>query len=302
MFKRVIFSVMLVSCVQMLPAQIEYRYNVVPSSVPDSLDLQYYGKKRLGQSVASIMGVNLGVWSFNRFVMREDFAYINMHTIKENFKRGFVWDNDNLGTNMFFHPYHGNLYFNVARSNGYGFWQSGLFALGGSALWELFMENEYPSANDIIATPVGGMALGETLYRTSDLILDDRTAGRERLGREIAAFIVSPMRGLTRIINGDAWRHRSTSGRQFGIPDLCVAISVGARVLELEDEILDKGVGIASEVNVEYGDRFNTEHENPYDFFAMKVGLNVQKSQPVLGQVNLVGCLIGSWLKALIEY
>lgn len=287
---------MLVSCVQMLPAQIGYRHNVMSPSAPDSLDLQYYGKKRLGQSVASVIGVNLGVWSFNRFVMKEDFAYINTHTIKENFKRGFVWDNDNLGTNMFFHPYHGSLYFNAARSNGYGFWQSGLFALGGSALWELFMENEYPSANDIIATPVGGMALGETLYRTSDLILDDRTTGRERLGREIAAFIVSPMRGLTRIINGDAWKHRSTSGRQFGIPDLYVAISVGARVLELEDEILDKGVGIASEVDVVYGDRFNTEQEKPYDFFSMGVGLNLQKSQPVLGQVNLVGRLLNRGL------
>ena len=56
---------------------------------------------------------------------------------EEKFKQGFVWDNDNLDTNMFFHPYHGNLYFNAARSNGYGFWQSGLFALGGSGLWEL---------------------------------------------------------------------------------------------------------------------------------------------------------------------
>ena len=276
----------------MLPAQVKFRHPSVPSLPPDSVDLAYYGKKRLGQSVASVLGVNTTIWSFNRFVMKEDFAYINQHTVRENFRHGFMWDNDNLDTNMFFHPYHGNLYFNAARSNGYGFWQSGLFALGGSGLWELFMENEYPSTNDIIATPIGGMALGETLYRTSDLILDDRTTGRERLGREIASFFVSPMRGLTRIISGDAWRHRSTSGRQFGIPDICVAFSVGARALEFKDDILDGGMGIASEIDIEYGDRFNTEHEKPYDFFSMGVGLNLQKSQPVLGQVNLVGRLL----------
>ena len=291
-FIQTILLFVLVSQIQMLSAQVGYRHSVMPSLAPDSLDLAYYSKKRFGQSAATIVGVNLGVWSFNRFLMREDFAYIDMHTIRENFKSGFVWDNDNLDTNMFFHPYHGNLYFNAARSNGYNYWQSGLFALGGSAMWEFFMENEYPSTNDIIATPIGGMALGETLYRTSDLILDDRAVGAERWGREIAAFIVSPMRGLTRIIHGDAWRHRSTSGRQFGIPDVCIAFSAGIRALEFEGEVLDRGMGIASEVDIEYGDRFNTEHEKPYDFFSMGVGLNLQKSQPVLGQVNLIGRLL----------
>ena len=156
-FKKISLLFVLVSMVQMLSAQIGYKHNVVPSVLPDSLDLAYYGKKNFGRSVATVVGVNLGVWSFNRFVMKEDFAYINKHTIRDNFKHGFVWDNDNLDTNMFFHPYHGNLYFNAARSNGYNYWQSGLFALGGSAMWELFMESEYPSTNDIIATPIGGM-------------------------------------------------------------------------------------------------------------------------------------------------
>ena len=298
MFTKISLLFVLFSLPQMLLSQIRCEHQIVPSLPPDSLDLAYYGKKQLGRSIAGVLGVNTAIWSFNRFVMREDFAFINKHTIRENFRRGFVWDNDNLGTNMFFHPYHGNLYFNAARSNGYNYWQSGLFAFGGSAMWELFMESEYPSTNDIIATPIGGMALGETFYRISDLILDDRSMGRERTGREVAAFLVSPMRGLMRIINGDAWRHRPTSGRQFGIPDLSVAFSVGTRVLELEKEILDRGVGIASEVSVEYGDRFSTERERPYDFFTMNVGLNIQKSQPFLGQVNLVGRL---WNRELME-
>lgn len=284
------------SLVQLLSAQIVYKHQAIAPLTPDSIDLQYYGKRRLGQSVATVVGVNMGVWAFDRYIRKQDFAYISMNSVKENFKRGFVWDNDNLGTNMFFHPYHGNLYFNAARSSGYNYWQSGMFALGGSAMWELFMENEYPSANDIIATPIGGMALGETFYRTSDLILDDRATGKERVGREVAAFIVSPMRGLMRVVNGDAWRRRSTSGRQFGVPDLCVAFSVGARALEFKDEILDKGVGIASEIDIEYGDRFNAESEKPYDFFTMRVGLNAQNSQPVLGQVNLIGRLLNKEL------
>lgn len=103
----------------------------------------------------------MGVWAFDRYAIKGDFAFFDINTMKANLKKGFVWDNDQMGTNLFMHPYHGSLYYNTARSNGYNYWQSGVFALGGSAMWELFMENEYPSANDIIATPVGGMALGE---------------------------------------------------------------------------------------------------------------------------------------------
>ncbi len=68
------------------------------------------------------------------------------------------------------------------------------------------MENEYPSTNDIIATPIGGMAIGEVCYRISDLLIDDRQTGWRRFGHEAGVFLVSPMRGLTRILTGDAWK------------------------------------------------------------------------------------------------
>ena len=88
------------------------------------------------------------VWSFDRYIVKEDWAYINGHTIKSNFKKGPVWDTDQFTTNLFSHPYHGSLYFNAARSNGMNFWQSAPFAAGGSLMWEFFMENEPPSIND----------------------------------------------------------------------------------------------------------------------------------------------------------
>ena len=274
-------------------AQPAIRYQLATPKIPDSLDVSHYSKKRGFQAGAIIFGLNMSVWAFDRYIRKADFAYIDSRTIKENFKHGFVWDNDGMGTNMFMHPYHGSLYYNAARSNGYNYWQSGLFAFGGSLMWEMLMENEYPSTNDIIATPIGGMALGEVTYRVSDLILDDRKTGVARFGLELASFLISPMRGLTRIINGDAWKKRSTSGKQFGVPDVSVDISMGVRVLELKDNVFDKGVGFASEFNIEYGDRFDVESKRPYDYFTVKANLNIQASQPVLGQLNIVGRLIG---------
>lgn len=206
---------------------------IIPGSfLPDSSDIAFYAPKKGVRAGIMAFGLNMGVWAFDRYIRKADFAYINGCTIKENIKHGFVWDNDEIGTNMFMHPYHGNLYYNAAWSNGYNYWQSGLYAFGGSFMWEMFMENEFPSTNDLGATPIGGLALGETFYRASDLLLDDRKTGWERFGREIAAFIVSPMRGLTRILNGDAWRKRATSGKQFGRPSIHVDLSIGVRTLE----------------------------------------------------------------------
>ncbi|WP_291127035.1 DUF3943 domain-containing protein, partial [Dysgonomonas sp. UBA7698] len=272
-------------------AQFAIRYQVAPPKPADSIDIAFYSKKKFWEAATQNFGLNMAIWGFDRFVMKEDFAYINMHTIKKNLNGGFVWDNDQMGTNMFLHPYHGNLYYNSARSRGFNYWESGLFALGGSAMWELFMENEYPSINDIIATPIGGLSLGEVLYRTSDLVLDDRREGSHRFGRELAAFVIAPTRGLTRILNGDAWRRRSTTGKQFGVPDVSVEVSAGVRVLELKGEILDKGVGAAMDVNIEYGDRFSDENEKPYDYFTFKSNLNIHSSQPMLSQLNIIGRL-----------
>lgn len=292
MRKRVLLTILFIITIALSSnAQFTMRKTVVDPKPADSIDIVYYSKKDGLGAAIEIFSLNMGLWGFNRYIAKEDFAYINWKTIKTNLKHKFVWDNDQMGTNMFLHPYHGSLYFNSARSRGYNYWESGAFALGGSAMWELFMENEYPSFNDIIATPIGGLALGETLYRASDLVLDDRKRGRERFGRELAGFIIAPTRGITRVLNGDAWRKRATSGKQFGVPDVAVEVSAGVRALELKGEILDKGVGAAIDINIEYGDRYSTDNEKPYDYFSFKSNLNIHSSQPFLSQLNIIGRL-----------
>lgn len=272
-------------------AQFAIRKQVVSPKPADSTDIAYYSEKNGWLAASKVVGLNMGLWAFDRYILDADFAYINIHTIKKNLKKGFVWDNDQMGTNMFLHPYHGSLYYNSARSNGYNFWESGAFALGGSAMWELFLENEYPSFNDIIATPIGGLSMGEVLYRTSDLVLDDRKTGGNRFGRELAGFVIAPTRGLSRIISGDAWRKRATSGKQFGVPDVSVDVAIGVRALEFKEPILDKGIGEAIDINIEYGDRFSSENEKPYEYFTFKSNLNAHSSQPLLSQLNIIGRL-----------
>jgi hypothetical protein len=279
-------------------AQSVIRSQVTRPQTPDSADIAYYSKKNGWLAAAQIIGFNVGIWTFDRLVLNTEYSKISLSSMKENLTHGFVWDNDKMATNMFAHPYHGSLYYNAARSNGFNFWGSAAFTLGGSLLWEFFGENEYPSINDIIATPVGGVILGEVLYRTSDLLYDDRTSGMERFVREALGFIVSPARGLTRIFRGDAWRKRPSEGRQFGMPDMSWEILLGFRALEFVKPILDKGVGMVLYTCFEYGDKFDMDARKPYDYFNIKMSLNLQKAQPLLGQINVLGRL---WAENIVD-
>lgn len=228
----------------------------------------YKKKKHFWRAAGETAGLNIGLWAFDRYALNGHYARISWNTIKANFKNGFDWDNDHLSTNMFAHPYHGSLYFNAGRANGFNFWQSELFALGGSAMWEMFMESEYPSKNDIIATPIGGAALGEVFYRTSDLVLDDRASGGERFGREALSFLLSPMRGLTRILTGEAWEKKPSAGREFENPSYQLDVSLGTRLLTSHDNERLIKAGASARINLEYGDRYASS-KKPYDYFSL---------------------------------
>lgn len=280
-------------CATPLQAQMPIMLNIREQTPPDTIDVARHEQKHFWRAAATVAGFNIGLWAFDRYAQNADYARINLHTIKRNLTSGFKWDNDNLGDNMFLHPYSGNLYFNAARSNGYNFWQSSMFAIGGSAMWELFMESEYPSTNDIIATPIGGAVLGEMTYRISDVMMDDRTSGAERAAREAGMFLVDPMRGFTRLITGDMWKIRPTSGKQFGTPSVGIQVSSGAKVLEYShDGVRDAKIGGTLSITMEYGDRFEVHSTKPYDYFTFMANLNFITHQPILSRLNVQGRLL----------
>ena len=141
-----------------------------------------------------------------RYLIKEDYAQISWSSIKNNFKTGLLWDNDKFETNLFSHPYQGNLYYSSARSNGLNFWESAPYALLGSSIWEWFMETQPASINDIMSTTFGGMALGETTYRLSSLVLNGQARGWERASHELVAAFLNPVRAANRLMTGEAWR------------------------------------------------------------------------------------------------
>lgn len=240
-------------------------------------------------------GINVGVWAFDRFVLNADFARISPATISHNIRNGFVWDNDKFSTNLFAHPYHGSLYYNTARSNGLSFWQSAPYAFAGSLMWETTCEIEPPAINDFIATSIGGVCIGEVTHRLSSLVYDDRTTGFARFFREFIATAICPIRGLNRILSGDAWRVRHSYYKYHDYSRLPVAFSASAGMRYLADRnSLFRGESNPYVTfDVVYGDAFSTTANAPYDYFTAEVTFGLSSNQPLVSSVHLLGRLWG---------
>lgn len=250
-------------------------------------------------AAAEVFGINTLVHCFDRFVLCEDYSKTTLNSIRRNFKMGFVWDNDNFSTNLFFHPYHGNLYFNSARSNGLTFWQSVPYALGGSLMWEFFGEDTPPSVNDVFCTTMGGVAIGETAFRLSSLPLDDSKRGSSRFFRELLAFAINPIRGINRLITGDAWRVRRTNSHYHDYNKLPVNfdISVGHRYVADNNSILSGDYNAYVNLIFNYGD-VTSNNNKPYDFFSADFTFNIGSQQPLISNVHLLGMLYGKYINS----
>ena len=247
-------------------------------------------------SAVEVFGINAFVNCFDRFVLKEEFAEISFHSIKRNFEHGFVWDNDKFSTNLFFHPYHGALYFNAARSNGLNFWQSAPFALGGSLMWEFAGEIEPPAINDIFATTLGGIAIGEITHRLSNLVINESAYGWERLWRELVATAICPMKGLNRILSGKAWERKTSFYKYHDYNTLPIDFSVfvGTRYLADEGSFVRGESNPVVTLNVDYGNVYDLASNNPYDYFSANATFGFSSNQPLISQVHLIGRLWGT--------
>ena len=118
-----------------------------------------------------------------------------MKAAGRNYTRAFtsppVMDQDDWAINYIGHPVAGAYYYNAVRSQNATWWQSFLFSTVQSFIWEYFIEGcaEQPSIQDLIVTPIGGMALGEPAHLA--------TMAMRRNGfnfiEKVVTFIINPM-------------------------------------------------------------------------------------------------------------
>jgi uncharacterized protein DUF3943/outer membrane protein with beta-barrel domain len=236
----------------------------IGSSEPSS------GEKRFWTAAGEVVLMELLPWSFNRYISDAEFAHISMDTVSKNFETGFTYDRDHFETNQSAHPYHGSLFFNSARSNGYGYWESGAFTFAGSFLWETLMEKEPPAINDLVNTTMGGMVRGEIQHRLSKIILDNTASGSDRFFRELGAALVNPMGAFNRLIHGEMTADAPNPDDRWP-SSLQAGLAVGYRHVGGDAAHPDQGLVT---LGINYGDPFAGEVRSPFDSFRFSADLN----------------------------
>ena len=250
------------------------------------------------RATGEVVGVNLLIWSFDRYIREggENPVFrVGFDSWSENLEAGWNWDDNNFATNQFSHPYHGSLYFNAARSNGYNYWESIPFTFAGSWMWEYLHEVHHPSLNDWVATSIGGTFLGEVFHRLSATIWDNTDTGGSRNWREVGGFLVNPMGGVNRMIDGD-W------GRQFANPEdrlpknFRSRMDIGLRTRG-ENQIWETDTtDVFIEFDFEYGDMFFGDMGKPFSSFDFQMQMNFG-DKTAIGRIEGSGNLAGMFLK-----
>ena len=249
--------------------------------------------------VARILGLTLaynGVMTlYGRYIMKEpgDPAFVvSIETIENNLKNGLEWDDNTFSANNFRHPYQGALYFGAARANGYDFYESAPWAFVGSWLWEYTGEGHQPAYNDMVNTTLGGIAIGEGLHRLSNMVLDNTATGGERNWREIGGLLVSPLRGVNRLLTGEWFTvHQNPPDRSPSW--LGGAVTTGTRTLGEEKVFEENRTKVYLAMDLVYGDPFVDEKLDPFDAFRFGVEITFDNKPKGMSRINTNGIIAG---------
>jgi Domain of unknown function (DUF3943) len=264
------------------------------SSFPDNYK-PWESTKHFGLAAAEELLFNIAIpWALARYgrdwndsSAGERWPFIGFQSIWTNIQSGWNYDGDNFTTNMFAHPFGGNLFFNSGRTNGYNFWESSAFALTGSFIWETFMETNRPAINDWVNTGMNGAAFGEILYRLSTMVTDNTARGSHRVWTEVAGGIFNPVRFFTRLVTGEL--SRVFPNPVWRKPDkFDLSFDAGTRVLT-NDSSKNKQLEGIFEMTIKYGDQYKLKSTTPFSYFHYNIAIGT--SSPALTSMNAVGSL-----------
>jgi hypothetical protein len=236
---------------------------------------------------------NVFPWAYNRYASGQDWARVSLDSWSRNLQRLPSWDDNSFYANHLAHAYHGAMYHNAGRANGFSFLASVPFTVAGSAVWEYFGETNVPSLNDMMTTTAGGIVLGEVTFRASQLVLDDGARGLDRLFREVAVFAMNPGLGVHRLSRGKSWKVTRGAAPTRAPHD--VSFDVGYR------EVAQRGAGTGGlqqavvRAGLRHGDPFAQEKLTPFDVFEMSVEFGSNQPRTLMS-VSGAGILTGARL------
>lgn len=230
--------------------------------------------KRYFRPAWQITRLNFIIWAFDRYVLKGSWTNISLHSISNNLRNGLTWDYDDFGTNHFGHAYHGAMYHSIARSNGQSFFESAIFTLLGSLTWEFLWESELPGKNDNLMSTLGGINLGEALFRMADLVTYGNATGWRRILGKSLKFLIDP-----------AGNMKESSVNHF----YSLRMPFGAY------HSSDNMSGFAISTQIEYKDIFKEDNTkiDPYDWFSFDMRLGINNTGIRDPEIRTTGFLFG---------
>jgi hypothetical protein len=236
---------------------------------------------------------NVFPWAYNRFATGQDWARVSPDTWSRNLQRLPSWDGNSFYANHLAHAYHGAMYHNAGRANGFSFLASVPFTVVGSAVWEYFGETAPPSLNDMMTTTAGGIVLGEMTFRASQLVLDDGARGLDRLLREVAVLAMNPGLGVHRLSRGKSWKVTRGASPERAAHE--VSFDAGYRNVEERGASAGGLQQAVVRAGLRHGDPFAEERLSPFDVFEMSVEFGSNQPRTLMA-VSGSGILAGTRL------
>ncbi len=221
-----------------------------------------------------ITRLNFIIWAFDRYILEGSWTNISLESISDNLRSGLTWDYDDFGTNHFGHAYHGAMFHSIARSNGLDYIESSIYTFLGSLTWEFLWESELPGKNDHILSTLGGMNLGEALFRMADLVTYESTTGLGRTLRKSLKFLINPVGSM-----------KASPGNHF----YTLRMPLGAY------RSSDNMSCFSFATQLEYKDIFNEDatEVDPYDWFSFDLKLGVNNTGIRDPEIRTMGFLFG---------
>jgi hypothetical protein len=226
--------------------------------------------KNLGWGIGETLAINWGASALNEYNRNANFNQISPRSWWANLEHGFTYDDNQFKTNQLIHPFNGSTYYNSGRANGFGFWESSLFALGGALFWECCGETHPMSFNDMVSTGIGGIAFGEVTYRLSSELLDNHATGKGRFFKELGGFALNPVREFNRVLSGRSGRDDANPSHHLDWrpKEARFFLVAGARTVGEGDSITNNTKTYPFfALDHAYGSVFDNDRRKPFDSF-----------------------------------
>jgi hypothetical protein len=154
---------------------------------------------RAAVELVGVLGLGTAYYWINSDPNKQDWDYIDLKD--KSLKLEVKFDNNMFRTNFLLHPLAGTMSYWLSRANGLNIYAASTASFLSSAAFEFLLEwLEKPSVNDLVATPVGGIAAGEFFFHLGDYL--NSAFGHDNAVQRVLAYSIGAPQGIHSAMDG----------------------------------------------------------------------------------------------------